>query len=429
MITPPRVRLISTGSEITQGMYADTNAQRLSVSLFEQGFRVVGHSAAPDDFEAILSAITDAAPHCNLIVTTGGLGPTEDDLNRDVISKWCGQALIKDDRAEDMIRDRFRRRGREMPASNERQAFIPETAQILYNHWGTAPGFVVPGTNGLPALVALPGPPSEWKPMLAEALKNELATAFPNRPLRTIHSLHLAMIPESTVNGRIRDLFANQAGCELTILASRGHIRLRIIATGSAEEENQTNIKRLRDELLARLGASFIFGEGAGDQTLAAALVSLFKSHRKTIATAESCTGGWVAKDITDVAGSSQIFKSGWVTYSNEAKMRDLTVPEALITAHGAVSEPVVRAMAEGARAKSGADYALSVSGIAGPDGGSDDKPVGTVWFAVASAEKTFAVRRIFSGDRESIRSFATIQALDFLRRALLGIDRELSLL
>ncbi|MCC6547896.1 CinA family nicotinamide mononucleotide deamidase-related protein [Candidatus Sumerlaeota bacterium] len=423
--TPPRVRLISTGSEITQGMYADSNAQRLSVILFDKGFRVVGHAAAPDDFDTILAAIEDAAPRADLVIMTGGLGPTEDDLNRDVISRWCNQPLVENREAEAMIRERFRKRGREMPPDNARQAFIPREATILLNHWGTAPGFLVPAAEHRPALLALPGPSSEWMPMLAESLGGPLHAAFPHRPRRSIYSMHLAMVPESTINGRIRDLFANQPGCELTILASRGHIRLRIAATGPRDDENQANTRRLRDLLATRLGEPFLFAEGPGDQTLAAALVALFRQHQKTLATAESCTGGWIAKELTDVAGSSQVIKSGWVTYSNDAKIRDLTVSPAILGAHGAVSEPVVRAMAEGARAKSGADYAVAVSGIAGPDGGSYDKPVGTVWFAVASPSGTFAARRLLGGDRESVRSFATIQALEFLRRALLNIDPQ----
>ncbi|MCC7391163.1 competence/damage-inducible protein A [Candidatus Sumerlaeota bacterium] len=427
-LLPPRVRLISTGSEITQGMYADSNAQRLSVTLFERGFRVVGHAAAPDDFAAILSAIRDAAAHSDLIIITGGLGPTEDDLNRDVIAQWSNQPLHKDDRAEEMIRERFRRRGREMPLDNVRQAFIPRHATILHNHWGTAPGFLISADEQRPALLALPGPPSEWQPMLAAALDGPLGHAFPDRPRRSIYSLHLAMIPESTVNGCIRDLFAGQPGCELTILASRGHIRLRIAATSATDAENEQNTRRLRDAIAQRIPPEFIFAEGPGDQTLPASLVALFRQQQKTIATAESCTGGWIAKDLTDVPGSSQVFKAGWVTYSNDAKIRDLTVPPTILDRHGAVSEPVVRAMAEGAREKSGADFALSVSGVAGPDGGSEEKPVGTVWFAVASPQGTTAIKYLFNGDRETIRSFATIQALELLRRALLKIPPESTL-
>ncbi len=423
---PPRVRLISTGSEITQGLYPDTNAQALSRLLFENGFRVIGHAAAPDERPLIRRAIADAFPDCDLIISTGGLGPTEDDVNREVIAELYGLPLEKNTRAEAMMRDRFSARGIPMPERNVVQALIPREAIILYNHWGTAPGFLIPAHDEKPAFAALPGPPSEWKPMLERALEQHLGPLFPARPRREGYTLHLAMVPESLVNQALADLFAPTDAQELTILASRGHIRLRIIATETASNPTAQTIDALRSRIVQRLGRESIFAEGPDpNDTLPAALLRLFQSHHRTLALAESCTGGWVAKALTDVPGSSETLLAGWVTYSNAAKQRDLSVPADLLETHGAVSEPVVRAMAEAARRLAGADYSLAISGVAGPGGGSPEKPVGTVWFAVAGPDGTTARRRLFKGDRESVRGWSVIQGIEFLRRALLRIDPD----
>ncbi|MBI1290011.1 nicotinamide-nucleotide amidohydrolase family protein [bacterium] len=420
-MSAPRVRIVSTGSEILQGLYPDTNAQGLSRRLFDAGFRVVGHAAAPDDAKLIRSAVEAAALNADLVVMTGGLGPTEDDVNRDVIAALYGCGLRFDEEADRLMRVRFAARGIPMPERNRVQAMIPEPAVTLQNLWGTAPGFVLPKTGRLAALCALPGPPNEWRPMFEAALAPDAPVdgLFPQRPKLEVHTIHVALTPESTLNEVLSDLFAPVDGIDVTILASRGVIRLRIIG-----QDNPDGVRARRDEVLRRIGPEIVFGEGPADLSPAQALLDLFRERGLTLATAESCTGGWVAKSITDLPGSSAMLHAGWVTYANEAKIRDLRVPAELIAAHGAVSEPVARAMAEGARTVAGTNYAVAVTGIAGPDGGTAEKPVGTVWFACAGPEGTSTLCRLFRGDRDSIRQWATNQAIELTRRAVLGIPQ-----
>lgn len=421
----PRVRIISTGSEILHGLYPDTNAQHISRLLFERGFRVISHAAAPDHPALLRDTLRGALTQCELIVITGGLGPTEDDVNRDIIADIYASTLRPDPKAERMMRKRFASRGIPMPERNVVQAMLPADAQPLYNHWGTAPGFLLPPRDGNPALLALPGPPSEWQPMLRRALDRHIPRLFPNPLQRAVHTIHLAMVPESLVNEALADLFVQSPDRELTILASQGHIRVRIIATGSTPEDTAAIISPMHHEIIDRLGPEAIFADGPEEITLAAAVLRDLQERGKTLALAESCTGGWIAKALTDIPGSSATFLAGWVTYSNDAKVRDLSVPLQLIEQHGAVSEEVVRAMADGARRRAGTDYALSVSGVAGPDGGTPDKPVGTVWFGIATPEGTLARKRLFRGNRESVRGWSVQQALELLRRVIHGGDPD----
>jgi len=419
----PLVRIVSTGSEITQGLYADTNAQRLSRLLLERGFKVIGHAAAPDDPALIRKAIADAMPGIDLIVMTGGLGPTEDDVNRDVIAELLGLELVRDTRAEEMLRKRFATRNIPMPERNVVQAMLPAGCVPLYNHWGTAPGFFIAAGGTHPALLALPGPSSEWKPMIEAALQDELAGQFPGRPIRATHTMHVAMIAESVVNQALRDLFTWDRRVELGLLAHRGNIRIRLIATESTAEAARALINQLRALILERIPAELIHTEGPETATPAAAALDMLRRQGRRLAIAESCTGGGIAQAITDVPGCSDVFAAGWVTYCNEAKTRDLGVPAALIDTHGAVSEEVALAMACGARQRAGADVALSVTGIAGPAGGTPEKPVGTVWFGCASAERAIARRYQFSGDRDAIREWSVNQGLELLRRFIAGVD------
>lgn len=425
MPTLPRVRIVSTGSEITQGLYADTNAQKLSLFLFEKGLRVVGHAAAPDDPTLIRQTIQDSARGCDLLVMTGGLGPTDDDVNRDVIADVYGLGLERDEEAVSMMRERFAARGREMPERNLIQAMIPAGATVLHNHWGTAPGFVVPAAGGLPRLVALPGPSSEWQPMIEVAWSDGHIHPGGTTVVRLVHTLYVYTIPESTINQLISGIPFLGDDSEATILAHRGQIRLRLITNGDSEAEARDRLKQLRDEAVRRIGEDFIAGEGTEPLTPASVALSLLRERGRTLALAESCTGGWIAKSITDVAGSSETLLAGWVTYSNAAKTRDLAVPAELIEQHGAVSEEVVRAMAEGARQRAGSDFALSVSGVAGPGGGTPEKPVGTVWFGLAGEGRTEARAALFPGSREAVREWAVTQGLEFLRRFVLGLDLD----
>lgn len=420
-----RVRIISTGSEILQGLYPDTNAQKLSQLFFQQGFKVLSHSAAPDEPPLIRRAIQQALSDCDVVVMTGGLGPTADDINRDVVAELYDKKLVRDEIAIQMMEERFLSRDLPMAKGNEVQAMLPEGCLPLYNHWGTAPGFILPADSTRPAFIALPGPPSECCPMIEKAFGEELLRLYPDRPKRTTHTLHIAMIPESTINDRLADLFETEPGMELTILAKRGHVRIRIIASANTEDVAHQRTMALCGKILQRLDPELVFAEGgqeAENTSSAEALLALMKQRGETVATAESCTGGGIAQALTDVAGSSATFLGGWVTYSNERKVQDLGVEQELVDQHGAVSAPVVEAMAQGARERSGATYAVSVSGVAGPGGGSEDKPLGTVWFAVASPIGVESIRKRFNGSRSVVREYAVKQAIELVRRTVLAI-------
>ncbi|MEQ8818860.1 MAG: CinA family nicotinamide mononucleotide deamidase-related protein [Sumerlaeia bacterium] len=414
----PRVRVISTGSEITQGLYADTNAMEISRILRDYGFRVIGHEAAPDDASAIRRAIRASfGGVCDLVIITGGLGPTEDDLNREIIADLWGVGLHRVHRAVAQMRERFAKRGREMPERNLKQADVPDGSTILLNHFGTACCFLLPAGDGRPALLALPGVPREWRAMMDRYFERAVLPLFPSRPLTRLTTLHLAMVPESEINERIRDLFNRDPNLDYTILASSGVIRVRVLAHGATAEECEARLAEAVAAVRPRLPEDALFGEGPDRLTLEEAVVEAFARAGKTLATAESCTGGGLAKRLTDIAGASAVLREGAVTYSNEAKMRALKVSVETLASHGAVSEPCVREMARGIREVSRADVGISVSGIAGPGGGTADKPVGTVWFGIADRDHVAAVHRLMPGDRESVRYWSENVALDLLRR------------
>ncbi len=422
MVKSPRAFVISTGTEITQGLYADTNAMHLSRILRDHGFEVVGHAAAPDDAGRIRDAIRGTFGVADLVIVTGGLGPTEDDLNREIVARLWEVPLVRVHRAEEMIRERFRSRGVSMPERNLGQADIPEGAKTLLNFWGTAPGFAMPGTGGRPMLLAMPGVPAEWRAMMDRYFRRVVLPMFPNRPVSRIHTIHLSLVPESTVNGWIRDLFDSMEGVRLGILASRGIIRVRIAASGDTDAVRDRRMEAMRGCLRDRLPTEFVLAEGPESTTPEDVVIETCLERRLTIATAESCTGGGIARRLTNVSGSSGVLLEGFVTYGNGAKTRTLGVDGELLERHGAVSGECAAAMATGARERTGANVALSVTGIAGPGGGSKEKPVGTVWFAIASEEGVQTILRAFPGSRSDVREWSENQALDMLRRYARGL-------
>jgi nicotinamide-nucleotide amidase len=417
----PRVRLLSIGTEILQGLYADTNAQWLSARLLDAGFDVLGHQAVGDDEAAIAEAIAAARARAELVLVTGGLGPTEDDLTRSAIARATGRPLAEDPDALEHIRARFALRGIPMPAGNAVQALLPAGALRLDNPNGTAPGFLIAAEPGHACIAAMPGVPREMKPMMEALLAGPLAEAFAARPVRHVRTLHIALRAESELNDMLRDLFAADARVAVTILARLGMVRFRLTGTAPTLEEARAAVDALAAEARRRVGDASIFADGPADATLAEALVAAARERGRTVATAESCTGGMIASRITDVPGSSAVFRAGFVAYGNESKARDLGVLPQVFVQHGAVSEACALAMAEGARFRAKADVAVAVTGIAGPDGGSEAKPVGTVWIAVAAAKGTEAHHRRFLGTRDMVREWATAHALELARRAVLA--------
>lgn len=421
-----RAAVVSTGSEILQGLYADTNARWLAERMSAMGLEVTAIVAAPDDLEQAKAALRFAAANADLVVCSGGLGPTEDDVNRDAFADVFGCRLVEDAEALHQMRERFmRRRGPEVPIPdrNALQALVPEGATVFQNANGTAPGYFLPSRDGVPGLIALPGPPKELMPMWTgqaePLLAPRVADAGAFVRTRTLHTFGRA---ESAVNAAVSDLFRRDADVLFTILAKTYGVDLRITARAATAAATDARIAEYEATVRERLGAADLYGTDGS--TLADAVVTALAAAGATVSTAESCTGGLLAKMITDTAGASRVFDRGVVTYADDVKQELLGVKSETLEAHGAVSEAVAVQMADGCLRTAGSDYALAITGVAGPDGGSAEKPVGRVHIALARlGEATVSRRCDFLGDRELVRLHAALTALDMLRRAMARAD------
>jgi len=404
-----RVEIINTGTELLLGRVANTHLAFLAQSLFSLGLRVERQVTVPDGV-AIAEALADAMTRADLVIVTGGLGPTSDDITRAAAAEAFGRKLIFHPEILDGIASKFARRNLVMNDLQRSQALIPEGGVAIGNSNGTAPGLII--GNDKTVAVLLPGPPRELRPMWTEEALPWLRKKFAHR-LAPVHeaTLHILGVGETRVQILIEDEVKALGPVEVGYCARPGEVDLRLIAA----EENL--VRKASDLARAKLGDA-IYAEGV--ETMEQVVVQLAKTAGKTFATAESCTGGQVANRITNVPGSSDIFRYGWVTYANEAKIAELGVSAALLEKHGAVSAEVAQAMAEGALRGSRADLAVSVTGIAGPTGGTPDKPVGLVYFALACTNgKTEVTRRNLVPSREIFKYMASQIALDLLRCAL----------
>lgn len=406
--------IVSTGSEILQGLYADSNAQYLAAHLTAMGINVVAILAAPDEAQQLEKILGFAANAADLVICSGGLGPTEDDLNRFVFAKVWQVELAEDEAALEKMRARFAARAsRPMPASNKVQALVPKGSTVFYNEWGTAPGFFIAALEDRPALLALPGPPREMQPMfqsLALPLLRNYIDAGTFSRIRTIHTFGE---PESSVNDRCRDLFHADPRVNITILAKPYGIDLRLSAREQSEDALESLLGQFEQEIRKRLQPFEVYG--MDEESLASAVGLLLADSKQTVTMAESCTGGLIAKMLTDVPGSSTYLGRAYVVYSNEAKSSILGVREATLAEHGAVSEEVAREMAQGVLRIAEADYALSVTGVAGPSGGTAEKPVGLTYIGLASRGRTLVQQHRFLADREQNRLSAAQTALHML--------------
>ncbi|MCE5229294.1 competence/damage-inducible protein A [bacterium] len=418
----PTIWIFSTGTEILQGAGIDSNSPWLSLSLLELGLATARHMALPDRGDLLREALIEAATKCDLLITTGGLGPTGDDLNRNLIAEVWGAPLEKNDEALERMKKRFQAWGRPMPPSNDVQAYVPRGGIILQNDHGTAPGFYMhPGGSVRAGVLALPGPPHEMRPMF-ESARQLIIDDFAHglgRP-RTL-TLHTVGLGESSINDLVADFFERDPRMTFALLAKPGLVDVRMTFFGRDDAESVAMENEWRARIVELVGARHVFGENA--TTLEDAVGALLRQKGQTVAVAESCTAGLLAARLTESAGSSDYFVEGFVTYANEAKHARLGVSEELLARFGAVSAEVAGAMAAGARKASGADWAVSITGIAGPGGGSDEKPVGLVFFGIAGPDGSVKTeRRQFLGARAVVRSQATIAALNLLRRGLLAI-------
>jgi nicotinamide-nucleotide amidase len=406
--------IIAIGSELLASDRTDTNSLWLTEQLNRLGIEVKLKTIVGDDDARLEEAIKDAVRRSKVVITTGGLGPTEDDITRKITARALGRRLLLDEEVLAEIRRRFQSFGVVMPERNSRQAMVIEDAVVLDNPNGSAPGMFLDhhGT----AIVLLPGPPREMRPMFQNHVAERLASRAGNiRVVRRM--LRVAGMGESAVDEKIAPIYTQYDNPVTTILFNQSEIEVHFTARGRTEAEANALLDRLSAQVEERLGNAVFSFAGETMEQVVGLKLSL---GRYTLSVAESCTGGLLAQRLTDVPGSSKYFIEGVVTYANEAKTRTLGVEPILLLEHGAVSAPVAEAMAEGIRKRAATDFGLSITGIAGPDGGSEEKPVGTVFIALASDVKTEHRKLHLPGDRQLVRWRASQAALDLLRRRLL---------
>jgi len=410
MSSVARLEVLNTGTELLFGSVINTHLSFLAQHLFPLGLRVQRQSTIPDG-DSIREAITESATRCDVILVTGGLGPTSDDITREIVAELTGRPLQYDDSIFQKIKERFKRRGLKMTDRTARQAYVPEGATVIPNDHGTAPGLYIPARNDVPHLFLFPGPPRELRPMFNTYALPVLQSLVGEHDLHA-KTYRTTGLGESQVERIVGERLLAIPGLELGYCARMGEVDLRVIGSQSAVDAANELIQR-------ELGPYIVTTE---QQELEDVVVGLLRANEATLAVAESCTGGLLANRITDVPGSSLVFLEGNVTYSNDAKMRTLGVSSELLSTVGAVSEEVARAMADGALERSGATYALSTTGIAGPDGGTDQKPVGTVFIGFASrGSATLVEKEFFPTDRLSFKRICTQHALEMIRRKILG--------
>ena len=404
-----RVEVLNTGTELLFGSVINTHLAFLGQQLFPLGLRIDRQLTVPDG-GAIRDAILESSSRCDIILVTGGLGPTSDDITREIVAELTGRSLQFDDRIFQKIRERFDRRGLKMTDRISRQAYVPEGASVIPNDFGTAPGLYLAARNGIPHLFLFPGPPRELRPMFNTYALPILQGLVGDNDLHA-RIFRTTGLGESYIEKIVGDQLLAVPSLELGYCARMGEVDIRIVGSQSAVDG--------ADDIIRRELAPYIIT--TEEKELEDVIVQLLKADAATLATAESCTGGLLANRVTDVPGSSAVFLEGNVTYSNEAKTRTLGVAAELISAAGAVSEEVARAMAEGALQRSGTTFALSTTGIAGPDGGTAQKPVGTAFIGLAShADATQVEKLFFPTDRDTFKRMCTQQALDMLRKRLL---------
>lgn len=408
------VELITTGSELLLGEIVNTNSAYLSSALNQAGFDVVYHSTVGDNRERMRSVMQIALNRADMIITSGGLGPTLGDITKETMADLLEIPLVLHEPSLAKIQCFFAHRHAHMPVNNQKQAMIPQGCHVLANSCGTAPGIVI-HHNGK-VIVHLPGPPHELKTMVKNELLPYLYTHYRQEAVIVSKELHTYGWGESMVDEKLRDILLTQSNPTVALLARRGEILVRITAKAENTDAAQQLIDEMEKEIHARLGNAIF---GADDQTMEDVVADLLFTQKKTIALAESCTGGLVTSRLTDVRGASAYLIGSVVCYSNEIKEKQLGVSHDTLVAYGAVSEPTARKMAEGIRRLNHTDIGVGVTGIAGPDGGTEEKPVGTVYIAVAGKEETTCKLCHFTGNRTTIKQLVSQAVLNEIRNYL----------
>ena len=402
--------VLSIGTELSRGELVNTNGPWLAAQLVAIGFEVFEHAVVDDDRARIVAALERLARTASIVVCTGGLGPTTDDLTTEAVGTAIGAKLVRDEGSLEHIRRRFEKLGRTMSESNAKQADFPEGAEILPNPIGTAPGFSV--RIGRTTAYFMPGVPREMTRMFEEQVVPRIRKLAPN----DTHQIRLKTfgLPESVVGEKLAGIEAAHEGIIIGYRAHYPEIEVKVLAKAASQTSAREACEKATAEVRARLG-EVIYGEG--DDTFAAVVGRALRNRGLTLAIAESCTGGLVGSMLTREPGASDFLLLDAVTYANSAKSRVLGVDEDVLRAHGAVSAEVAAAMAEGARRASSSDVALSLTGVAGPTGGSEAKPVGTVYIAVTGARGTEVKHRTFTGERSQIQTIAAYAGLQLVRQ------------
>jgi nicotinamide-nucleotide amidase len=408
-----KVIILNTGTELLLGDVQDAHLAFIAPEIFPLGLRVNEQRTVPDG-AAIRDALTEIFPRADIVLVTGGLGPTTDDVTREIAADLLGLELTFDERIMAAISQRFAKRGLKFTERVSRQSYVPKGAEVFLNDNGTAPGLylranISPSIQS-PHLFLLPGPPRELQPMFRESVMPMLRGLIRNPPLFVRRIYRIANMGESLVEAAISDKVMAIPGIELGYCARPGEVDVRIVGEPSVVET--------ADSTIASLLGPAIFS--TNDEMLEEVIVKLLTARKESLGLAESCTGGLLANRITNVPGSSEVFLAGYVTYSNEAKIDVLSVDPSLIERDGAVSEAVARAMAEGGRRRAKTTYALATTGIAGPTGGSAEKPVGTVYVALAAADTSEVKKLFFPSDRETFKQLTAQAAFDLLRKRMI---------
>ncbi len=415
-----KAEIISVGTELLLGEIIDTNAAFLSQQLAELGVDVHYRHTVGDNLDRLTRQIQDCARRADIVILCGGLGPTEDDLTRNALACATDRPLVRFPEAEQWLREIFSQRNRPLTPNNLRQAEAPEGSVLLRNPVGTAPGIALEHADTL--YIALPGPPDELKPMWFDAvrpmLRDRVRQALGGAVSIFTRVLRFADIGESQLAHELRDLIESQTDPSIALYASPGEVKIRLATKAPDGQSAEERFKPVEEEIRRRVG-QYIYG--VDDETMELVVGKLLVEREATLAVAESCTGGLIGDTITNVPGASRYFLADFVTYSNEAKISVLGVPEDIIATVGAVSRECAEAMARGAREKAGATYGLATTGIAGPSGGTPEKPVGTVYIAVCDADRVSVHHFVWPTSRLRFKKRVARAALNLLRKFILG--------
>lgn len=406
--------IISVGSEILLGQIINTNSAYLARKLASEGIDIFYQSVVGDNQRRLSDAIKTALHRSDIIITTGGLGPTVDDITISAIADSLSLPLVFNKNVLHDIENHFNKKRIKMPIDNKRQANIPKGSFVILNPVGTAPASIV--ESGKRSIIALPGPPRELIPIFEHSIIPYLRKKCGVRSIIFTYTIRTTGMPESAVNKKIRHWLKMAGDITVGIYASLGEVDIKITAKAKNKKEAVTKIANVRSRICTTLG-DIVYGFDS--ETLESALGQILAKRRLTLAIAESCTGGLISDRITNVPGSSRYFRLGIITYSNDSKINELGVPSDLIKKCGAVSRETAQSMAKGLLKKAATDYAIAVTGIAGPAGGTKAKPAGLVYVALAGRRKSAVIERRFLGSRLDIKLQASTAALDMLRNAL----------